>query len=89
MPVKHIIRSSKADGSLVEVSLTRTEAMAAMCQECMGFEKSPHDCRAVTCPVWPWRRGSRKASMGLKLTPEQAKEYFSTHLGRPNDLNGL
>lgn len=44
-------------------SLTRKEAMLAMCFECNGFEDSAEDCQARHCPMYqyhPYRIGNYK-----------------------------
>lgn len=54
MPIKHTIRSK--DGGTVEVTLSRTQAIKAMCTECMGFgEGHPKECTDLKCPLWPFR----------------------------------
>lgn len=55
---KHAIRA--ADGGIVTISrLSRTQAMAAMCSECLGWEDNPADCTDLLCPLWPWRARTR------------------------------
>jgi hypothetical protein len=54
MPVKHTIRAK--DGGTVEVTISRSQAIKAMCTECMGFgEGHPKECGAPLCPLFPFR----------------------------------
>ena len=56
LPMKHTIRTSKMDGSTVDVNLTRGQAIKAMCTECLGFgEVHPKECTSVHCPLYPYR----------------------------------
>lgn len=53
-PVKQYIRSR--DGDRIEVELTRSKAIKAMCTECCGFgEMHPKDCTDTLCPLYSFR----------------------------------
>jgi hypothetical protein len=44
------------NGGTVEVTLSRSQAIKAMCTECCGFgECHPKDCTDVLCPLYPFR----------------------------------
>lgn len=54
MSVKHSIRAK--DGGYVDVELSRSRAIKAMCTECCGHgEYHPRDCTDPHCPLWPFR----------------------------------
>lgn len=43
-------------GGTIAVMLTRQDAIAAFCTECMGWgESHPKDCDATLCPLWMYR----------------------------------
>lgn len=44
------------DGGTVDVTLTRSQAIKAMCTECCGFgEAHPKDCTDTLCPLYLFR----------------------------------
>jgi len=52
----HTTKIRGKDGGTVEVTLTRTQAIKAMCTECCGFgEAHPRDCPDVLCPLYSFR----------------------------------
>lgn len=60
--MKHTVRSSEADGSLVDVEIKgRAAAIKMMCTECMGFESHPNECTDKHCPLFLFRGKSLKA----------------------------
>jgi len=61
MAVKQTIRTKA--GTLKEVEITRNQAIALHCTECMGHEENPLDCTSVNCALYPFRKRTR---LGLK-----------------------
>ena len=44
------------DGGEIEVNLSRTRAIKAMCTECMGYgEGHPKECTDKLCPLYSFR----------------------------------
>lgn len=68
-PVKHFIRAKS--GGTVEVELTRSKAIKAMCTECCGFgELHPKDCSSPICPLYPFRGKIQLAYQDPNETPD-------------------
>lgn len=59
MAVKHKVRTK--DGGFKQVDITRNQAIALFCTECLGFEENPKDCTSVNCALYPFRKKSRMA----------------------------
>ena len=72
-PVKHTIRTR--DGGLIEVELTRSRAIKAMCTECGGYgEMHPKDCSSPHCPLFPYRGKIQLAYQGSDVTTPEDSE---------------
>ena len=69
LSAKHVIR--KKDSGTVEVTLTRSRAIKAMCTECMGYEEHPKNCTSNLCPLYPFRG---KIMLAYSKDSEQAKD---------------
>jgi len=55
-PQTRNVKIRTKDGGLVEVTLTRSQAIKAMCTECCGFgEFHPRECSDVNCPLHGFR----------------------------------
>lgn len=75
-----------------------TTAIRRMCMQCMGNSSSQvSECSSTTCPLWPWRMGTRPdAWKGLSAGPisaatgEVSESYSpdSTISERPTDDEG-
>jgi len=61
MSVEHKIRTKS--GTLKAVTITRNQAIALHCTECMGHEESPAVCTSVHCALYPFRKRTR---LGIK-----------------------
>lgn len=59
MSIKHTVRTK--DGNLKEVDITRNQAIALHCTECMGYEDHPKNCTSVNCALYPYRKITRLA----------------------------
>lgn len=64
MAVKHKVRTK--DGGFKKVEITRNQAIALHCTECMGFEENPSECTSVNCALYPFRKKTRLALFGDK-----------------------
>jgi len=60
--VEHIIRAS--NGRYLKLRLTRKEAIAAKCTECLGFEDNPISCTSPCCPLFPFRTKTFRTRRG-------------------------
>jgi len=68
MPIQHTIQAK--EGGTVNVTISRTQAIKAMCTECMGWgEAHPKDCGDRLCPLYPFRG---KIQLAIKV----GQDYF-------------
>ena len=52
--ISHTIRQKKGSSLDIE-KYTRSQAIKAMCRECMGWETHPDSCTSTMCPLFPFR----------------------------------
>ena len=78
---QHIVRAK--DGGLFAVTLSRKQAMAIHCTECMGWS-NPSECPCVLCAMYPFRKKTEVALRGnVKDCPDgwkEQEEYARTNL---------
>lgn len=66
MAIKHIVRSSKADGSSREVTLTPLRAIRLRCLDCVCYSANEVKlCVDKHCSLYPYRLGHDPVREGL------------------------
>lgn len=54
--LKQIPKSMRSTYKRAVEGRSRTMAIKAFCQECVGYERAVvRDCPSVACPLWPYR----------------------------------